>query len=123
MGLFDFKGLIKRFGLHPPSLLVSSGGYFDYENGGVYVEGSITLEEFNGAVVPLSPDDLKFEDAGKYNKQDRKLYCYEDFEVGAKVKHKGDVFTIDQRKDYADFADGLRIYYMVRSDVLGTDKA
>ena len=123
MGLFDFKGLVRRFGLYPPIKLIETGGYFDYENGGVYVKGEITQEEFEGAIVPLSPDDLKFEEAGKYSKEDKKLYCYEYFEVGSKIKHKGYVFTIDQKKDYSDFDDKLSIYYMVRSDVVGTDKA
>ncbi len=123
MGLFNFKALVKKFGLSLPVKLTHTGGYFDFENGGVYVEGNIDSVEFNGVVVPLSSDDLKFDDSGKYGKEDRKLYCYEDFELGDKIMHKGNIFTIDSKKDYSDFDDDLNIYYLVRSDVLGTDKA
>ena len=33
-----------------------------------------------------------------------------------KIKHKDIVYTIDKRKDYADFDSGLIIYIVVRGD-------
>lgn len=121
MGLFNFKNLIRKFGKYPPVKIITQEGYYDYDNGGVFVKGSSTEEEFEGAVVPLSTSDLKFEENGRYKKEDKKLYCYEHFEVADKIRHKGFVYMIDQKKDYSDFDDNLSIYYMVRSDVLGTD--
>lgn len=121
MGLFNFKSLIRKFGKYPPIKIVEQDGHYDYENGGIYVNGPSTEEEFEGAVVPFSTSDLKFEENGRYKKEDRKLYCYEHFEVGDKIRHKGLVYMVDQKKDYSDFDDALGIYYIVRGDVVGID--
>lgn len=122
MGLFNFKYLVNRYSKIKPVALIENGGYYDYENGGEYVKGSIAKEEFEGAVVPFSTQELKYEENGRYKSEDRKLYCYRHFEVGDKIEHKNYVFTVDKKKDYSDFDDKLNIYYLVRSDVLGTEK-
>ncbi|MGP1567976.1 MAG: hypothetical protein ACTTHM_04610 [Peptoanaerobacter stomatis] len=119
--LFDFKKLVQKFSKTPPIMLIEQGGYYDYENGGEYVQGTITKKEFEGAIVPLSYQELKYEENGRYKSEDRKLYCYKHFEIGDKIEHKKHIFTIDKKKDYSDFDENLHIYYLIRSDTLGTD--
>ena len=85
------------------------------ENGGVWVPGGIEeLEIEDAAVVPLSNQDLKFDEGGTYSYEDRKLYCYIDIEKGQKVKHKEKTYTVLEKKDYADFDSDLMIYVIKR---------
>lgn len=86
------------------------------QNGGVYKEEIVEKKEFEAAVVPLSTSELKYEENGHYSKQDRKMYCYENFKPGEKIEYKSFVYTIDKEKDYSDFDENLKIYYLVRSD-------
>ena len=122
IGLFNFKRLVDKYSKIKPAALIENGGYYDYENGGEYTKGNILKQEFDGAVVPLSMQELRYEENGKYKSEDRKLYCYKQFETGDKIEHKNHVYTVDKKKDYSDFDDNLNIYYLVRSDVLGTEK-
>lgn len=121
MALFNFKNLVKKYS-KAPVYFIKKSGFYDYKNGGEYKEIVESKEEFEGAVVPLSTQDLKYDENGRYKSEDRKLYCYKSFEVGDSIEHKGFIYTIDKKKDYSDFDDGLNIYFMVRSDVLGTDR-
>lgn len=122
MAIFNFKALIKKYGKYHPFYIIRSG-YYDYEHGGEYKQTIGSKQEFEGAVVPLSTQELKYDENGKYKSEDKKLYCYHSFEVGDTIEHKGYTYTIDKKKDYSDFDDNLNIYYMVRSGTLGTDKA
>lgn len=116
MGIFNFKALIKKFGKINPIAIIKTGGYYDYKNGGQYVQGEITKVEFTGAVTPLSKNELRFEENGTFTSEDRKLYCYEDFSTGQKIEHKGNTYTIKSKKDYSDFDDNLHIYFMKKGD-------
>lgn len=122
MSLFNFKHLIAKYSSFPLKY-IKTAGFYDYENGGEYKEKTKSEEEFEGSVVPLSKQELKYAENGRYKKEDRKLYCYKDMEIGGKVEFKGRCYTIDKRKDYSDFDPGLFIYVLVRGDMRGTDKA
>lgn len=111
--MFDFKRLIDKYSKSLPQKLSATGeGHYDYENGGIWVESTGVWTEFEGAVVPLDRDDLKYLDNNVYTSHDRKVYCYEDMNLNDKIKHKDMVYTIQEMSDYSDYADGLRIYYM-----------
>jgi hypothetical protein len=120
MSIFNFKSLVKKYSKYP-LFFIKTTGFYDYENGGEYKETVESKEEFEGAVTPLSTQELKYDENGKYKSEDKKLYCYKSFDTGDKIEHKGLIYTIDKKKDYSDFDDSLNIYYMLRSDVLGTD--
>lgn len=113
--MFDFKALIQRFSKDKVYLLREVGSY-DYENGGEYVRKQITEEQIEGAVVPLSMQDLKVAENGRYKKEDRKLYCYRTLNIGEKIRHKERIYIVNQMKDYGDFDDELHIYYIVRGE-------
>jgi hypothetical protein len=110
--MFNFKSLIKQFGKVNPKLITHTDGYYDYENGGQWVDGEETQTEFEGAVVPHSENVLK--DNLVYTADDKKLYCYLDLDPNAKVSHKDIMYTVMEKRDYADFDSDLRIYTLKR---------
>lgn len=114
MSSFDFKRLIKKYSKSPVTLRRFEDGYFDYENGGSWVEGKEENINVAGAVVPLSNSDLNYDEGGTYTSEDRKIYTYEVIELGEKVTHKEKEYTIREGKDYTDFDEGLNIYFMKR---------
>lgn len=122
MSNFNFKNLIKKYGKNPVYLKSEAAGHYDYNAGGVWVPGATTWVEFSGAVVPLSRDDLKYDDGGTYSADDRKLYSYQAIIKGQVVKWKDTLYTINQVKDYADFDSGLFIYVMERGAVWAKER-
>lgn len=114
--MFNFKRLIKKYSKHPVYLLREGEGHHDYGQGGLWVPGETEEVEIEGAVVPLSNEDLKFDEGGTYNQEDRKLYCYQEISKGEKIKHKDKIYTVLERKDYTDFDDGLYIYFIKRGE-------
>lgn len=121
--MFNFKRLVKKYSKYPAYLLKETQGYNDYSKGGVWVHGEIEEIEIEGAVVPLSNEDLKFDEGGTYDFEDRKLYCYKEISKGEKIKHKDKIYRVLERKPYGDFDegdledDGLFIYFIKRGEV------
>lgn len=91
-------------------------GHYDYDNGGVWVDGTDAIVSFCGAIFPLSYRDMKYDSGGTYTNDDRKLYTYQAFKNGEKVEHDGIEYAIQQSKDYSQFGDGLHIYILKRGD-------
>ncbi|MGJ0848185.1 hypothetical protein ACR77J_15955 [Tissierella praeacuta] len=115
--MYNFKRLISKYSKAPAFILKETEGYRDPNNGGVWVPGKVeeVLIE-DGAVAPLSNEDLQFDEGGTYNVEDRKLYCYEDISTGTKIKHKEKIYTVLEKKDYSDFDNELYIYFIKRGD-------
>lgn len=116
MSLYNFKRLVAKYGIKPVLWVTETGGYHDYENGGVWVDGTIKEVDIGGAVTPLTNEELLMGEGGTYNSEDRKLYCYLDIPKGERIKHDGRTYLIDDKRDYNDFDAGLYIYFMKRSD-------
>lgn len=118
--MFNFRRLIKRYSKSPVFILEEKEGYRDPNQGGTWVPGIVEEKEIKefAAVVPLSSEDLNFDEGGTYSTKDRKLYCYQDIKTGTKIKHKDNTYTVLTKKDYSDFDDGLYIYFIKRG---GTD--
>lgn len=91
-------------------------GYRDYDNGGIWVEGETVFESFQGAIMGLSYQDLKYDAGGAYTIDDRKLYTYNRLITGEKIEHDGIIYTIARSKDYSQFGGGLFIYILRRGD-------
>lgn len=89
-----------------------TGSHRDYDNGGVEVYDEVVETPFEGAVLPLSYKDLKYDTGGTYTVKDQKLYTYKSFEEGEKVTYEGTDYTIQQGKDHSRFGGGLQIYIM-----------
>ena len=115
--MYDFKALVKKYSKVAPYIQTETAGHFDYANGGEWVPGTQAWVAFEGAVVPFNREDLPYDENGTYTIEDKKLYTYQDFKKGAKIKHKDIEYVIDKRKDYADFDNGLIIYILLRGGV------
>jgi hypothetical protein len=112
--MYNFKRLVAKYSKKPVYKQVKTDGYFDYANGGEWVEGALTEVELVGAIVPLTGKDLIYEENGTYSQDDRKLYCYELLETGTTIKHNNKIYTVSKQRDYADFDENLRIYILIR---------
>jgi len=113
--MFNFKRLTNKYSKEPVYLLRVTEGYYDWEQGGIWIPSGEEEIEIKGAVVPLSNEDLQFDEGGTYTTEDRKLYCYEEIDKGEKIKHKEKIYTVIEKKDYSDFAKGLSIYFLKRA--------
>ena len=114
--MFNFKRLIRKYSKYPTFILKETGGYRDPDQGGTWISGKAEEVELEGAVVPLSNDDLNFDEGGTYSREDRKLYCYKEIDKGTKIKHKDKVYTVLEKRDYSDFDEELYIYFIKRGD-------
>lgn len=112
--MYNFKRLINKYSKLPVYRLIETDGYYDIDNGNIWVDGDIAELVFDGAIVPLSNEELNFGEGGTYTTEDRKLYCYEDLEKGSKILHKEKDYTVMNEKDYEDFDKELRIYILKR---------
>lgn len=112
--MFNFNRLIKKYSKVPVYELKESPGYRDPTQGGIYVPGKVEEIIIDGAVVPLSNNDLKLDEGGVYTTEDRKLYCYRDIKEGTKIKHKEKEYTVMEKRDYSDYDEGLYIYVLKR---------
>lgn len=113
---YNFKRLIQKYAKSPVYILKEKRGHRNPYDGGVWVPGKIKEIAIEGAVVPLSNEDLKYDEGGTYNTEDRKLYCYKDVALGTKIKHNDNIYTVLERRDYAEHAEGLYIYFIKRGD-------
>ena len=119
--MYNFKRLITKYSKGIVTIIEETEGYYDIEQGGKWIPGE-TIETIisPAAIVPLNKDDLRFDDGGTYNNDDRKVYCYKEMKKGTIVKHehsKGSVkeYKVLQDANYGDFdtnGDGLFIYYL-----------
>lgn len=125
MSKFNFKRLIKKYSYGTVAILADTAGYYDQKNGGAWVPGEIIQTVIDpAAIVPLNKDDLAADEGGVYNRDSRKLYCYEELKKGTIIRHthtKGSIkdYKINEDANYGDFdtyGDGLFIYLMQRSE-------
>ena len=110
--MYNFKRLVKKYGDVKPMRTIETDGHYDYENGGVWVDGTPEDVEFEGAVTPLPENLLK--DGHAYTTEDKNLFCYVDLAPNAEVKHKGTSYTVMEKTDHSDFDEGLRVYILKR---------
>jgi len=110
--VFDFSRLIVK---HSTSFTVieETEGHYDQDNGGVWVPGTEQESTVTGAVLPLSSDELRYDQNGTYATADRKIYIYTELKKGQRVIHNGKEYTIHEDKNYSPQA-GVYIYYAKR---------
>ncbi len=114
--MYSFSRLIKKYSKLPVYYLEEQPGFHDPTKGGAWIPGKTIEVEFKGAVVPLTNQDLRFDEGGTYMQSDRKLYCYKEMIKGTKIKHDNKDYTILEDKTYKDFDIGLYIYVVRRGD-------
>jgi len=88
-----------------------TGGHFDYSQGGIWIEDSEPKVPFEGRIMPLNQDDLKYDSGGTYTRQDRKLYTHDSLTQGQEIEDINEVrYTVDSELPYDDLSTFKRYY-------------
>jgi hypothetical protein len=88
---------------------VESTGHYADNGDWISGEGPTTVE-MDGIILPLSDDDLKYTEAGTYSIKNRKIITTQPLEFNQNIEYKGAVYTVQNFKDYSDYAD-VFIYF------------
>jgi len=107
MKAFEFSDFVEEFKVPFTYIEKNNGGHWQ---AGEWVKGTETRIKMYGIVLPLSEDDLQYAEAGTYRAKDKKIYTTQPLQLNAEVEYKGDRYTIQNFKDYSEYAD-VYIYY------------
>lgn len=110
----DFRSLLSRY-KQPITVIEKGDGYYCDETG-QWVEGEEEEIETKAVVMPMSADDLRHDEGGAYDADDRKLYIHRNLKRNQKVKVSGNEYTVMEKHDYSYHANGLWFYVLKRSD-------
>jgi hypothetical protein len=103
-----FKEMVEENSVPFIAYVESTGHYTD--NGDWTLYGNPTTVKMDGIILPLSDDDLKYTETGTYSTKDRKIITTQPLEFNQKIEYKDTVYTVQNFKDYSDYAD-VFIYY------------
>lgn len=121
--LFEFSSLFAEYN-RSFQHLPETESYRDFERGGGTFPG-VPLDpiDMEGIILPLSTDDLKFDAAGTYTKQDRKLYLQEPavLQENARVEVDDLVYRVMGEKPYGHYA-GFNVYFLKRTTIGDVEK-
>ena len=109
----DFSRLIQKYTV-PFVMLEETDGQYDQDNGGIWVPGAVQEVPVSGAVLPLSNEDIRYDESGTYTAKDRKIFTYTELKLGRKVIVAGIDYTLQEEKDYGRQA-GIYIYFAKRA--------
>ena len=113
--LSGLKRIISKYSNNYTIVDRTEGSYIN----GRWVEGTATETELEGAVVPLSRNDLKIAEKGTYTEDDRKLYSIYNHDIGQIVIHKSKEYKIHKKPDYSDWTSiDLNLTYLTLSEAL-----
>lgn len=106
---FEFSDFVDEFKVPFFILENSSGG--DWEDGDWVPNARTSETAHEGIVLPLSEDDLKYAENGRYSVKEKKLYTTFPIVEGTQIRYKNDIYTVQSLKDYSEYAD-VYIYFM-----------
>lgn len=95
------------------TLIDRSGGAHDPATG-IWQPGTPAESTIRVIVVPLTADDLRYDDTGTWSPQDRKVYTQQPLQLGQQIRDAGRTYTLQTERDYSDYA-GLYIYWARRA--------
>lgn len=101
--MYDFTDLIERHSF-PFELVSHTGGAYV---GGKWQSGLETISERIGAIIPLTERKI-YQSGGTYSTKDRHLYMITPIEEsleGAQVRYKGNVYNIEEDRDFSDYSE------------------
>lgn len=110
---YDYREMLKLYETDL-EVLGPGGGYYDEETGKWQRNEDPPTEMIRAAVVPLTGKDLSMDETGKRTGDDLKAYTHFPLQVGQRVRVFNRRFLVEDEKDFARFAKGLRIYTLVR---------
>lgn len=120
--LFNFEELFATFYMEI-KVYRNPVGYRDYSNGGQWIESlpadGIKPKRISGIVVPLSNEDLQFDQSGTYTQEDRKVYLRipDILDKGDEVEFKGKRYRVMRKRDYQEVYADFNMYICQRSDI------
>ena len=89
-----------------------------YGINGIWINGAEDIIDFQGAILPLSTNDLKFEANGTHFADSEKLSTYTILKNGQYIiDSEGERFQVQSTKPYNPYASSLNIYYIRRAGV------
>lgn len=116
--LFDFTSTFAQFN-RPFQRIPYTESYRDYSKGGQMVKGQpLDPEDMEGIIVSLGNNDFRFDSAGTYTKQDRRLYLQEPYSLQENdtVMVDGKDFRVMGDKSYSVYA-GFNTYILKRTTI------
>ena len=102
-----FASVIHNQGVPFIAHLMGDGDYVD----GELVEGIAVPTELIGVILPLSNDDLKYDENGTYTAKEKKLLTVDQMPEGTKVEYNDQKYTVQAFKDFSEYTD-VNIYLM-----------
>lgn len=100
MRQFKFSGVVRKYFV--PYVLVRSGGG-DYDDDGVWRDGTAERITLRGSVQPLSAS-LKAAEGGDYTESDRMLYTAGIHNTADVIEHQGIQYRVaeETEREYSD---------------------
>lgn len=87
--------------------------------GGRWIPGKEVPEERQAVVVPLSNDDLRYDENGTYTRQDKKVYTHFPLENGTGIVYDNLQYKITDPKDYSAHSN-VYVYFAKRIEQGGS---
>lgn len=109
--LYDFKRLIKKYGVDFEILIFMEGSY----ERGKWRESEPEIKNGEGAILPIGDKKL-YGSGGTYDSEDRLLYTYTPIETaleGTRIRYKNNVYSVVEATDYGDYGD-VYVYTLKR---------
>lgn len=119
MSLFDFSSLFATYSISF-TRIPKVEGYRDYTKGGQWVKSApATPIEMTGIVVPLTNEDLRFDTAGTYTRQDQKVYVRKPSFLlkNDEVIVEGVKYRVVEKKEYPSEYTDFNVYVIRRTDI------
>jgi hypothetical protein len=104
---FEFADFVEEFKVDFTAYVTTEGQWAD---NGDWIPGGETPVQMVGIMLPLTQNDLKYAENGIYSVKDKKIYTVSPLELGQMIEYKDDKYTVQNFKDYSDYAD-VFIYY------------
>jgi len=99
MSVMNFKPNFKTFKT-AFSIITTEPGHYDQTQGGIWVPGDEIVSEVMGIIVPLTTDDLKFEEGGILTRADIKVFYKEPLEADTEIEYEGRRYRIHHTVSY-----------------------
>lgn len=111
--MYNMQDLLSAYE-QPITITTFEDGSWNH-NTGQFEPGDSIEEETTAAILPISPDDTRYDEL-EYHTSDRKMYYHDNLPEDAVITVGGVDFSVMQRRDYSHHASGLVIYIIRRTD-------
>jgi hypothetical protein len=75
----------------------------EYDDAGLFIPGTSEWQEYEGAVTPLTAEQLQADTTGVYTHQDRNLFTFTGHEIGTLIRYRGIDYKVHSKQDKNEF--------------------